>query len=170
MAIDQYEHDFQYLVESDLAEHMQKLQEAMTKPLPMSEFAIDGLGVVGLCNRYRLEADFSGCYVLMDGDSPIYVGISKSVLQRLRQHVRGTTHFDASLAYRIVARNMPHNHTRSRAMEEDDFKEQFDRAKAYLRGLNVAFVEIVNPLVLYVFEPYCAMTFDTSDWNTFETH
>ena len=170
MPIDQYKHDFQYLVETDLTEHIKILQAAMADPLPMSDFAIDGLGVVGLCSMYGLETDFPGCYVLMEGERPIYVGISKSVLQRLRQHVRGTTHFDASLAYRIAARNMPHNNTRSRAMEEEEFKEQFDSAKTYLRGLNVAFVKINNPLLLYIFEPYCAMKFDTSDWNTFETH
>ena len=45
-----------------------------------------------------------------------------------------------------------------------------DRAKEYLRSLNVAYVQISNPLVLYVFEPYCAMHFDTSQCNTFETH
>jgi hypothetical protein len=55
-------------------------------------------------------------------------------------------------------------------MEEEEFKVQFDAAKTYLRGLHVAFVKIINPLALYIFEPYCAMTFDTSEWNTFETH
>ena len=40
----------------------------------------------------------------------------------------------------------------------------------YLRSLNVAFIEIGNPLELYLFEAYCAMELDTSEWNTFETH
>ena len=38
----------------------------------------------------------------------------------------------------------------------------------------MAFVEIANPLELYLFEPYCAMElltgFDTGGWNTFLTH
>lgn len=142
----------------------------MENPVSMGDFAIDGLGVVGLSQQLGLQKDFPGCYVLMDNKNPIYVGISKNVLQRLRQHVRGTTHFDASLAYRIAAHRMPHGFTRSAAMEEDDFKAEFDDAKAYLRALEASFVEINNPLVLYLFEPYCAMQFDTSDWNTFETH
>lgn len=58
----------------------------------------------------------------------------------------------------------------AKAMEVDEFKEHFDSAKAYLRGLQAAYVRIDNPLVLYVFEPYCAMNFGTSKWNTFETH
>jgi hypothetical protein len=50
MPIDQYEHDFQYLVETELTEYMQMLKTAIANPHSMSDFAIDGLGVVGLCN------------------------------------------------------------------------------------------------------------------------
>jgi hypothetical protein len=65
---------------------------------------------------------------------------------------------------------MPHRNTRSKAMETEEFKAQFNAAKEYIRSLNVAFVKIINPLALYVFEPYCAMRFNTDVWNTFETH
>jgi len=170
MPINQYEYDFQHLVEIDLPGYMQILETSVRQPISISEFARDGVGGVGLCRRFDLEADFPGCYVLMNEQTPIYAGISKKVLQRLRQHVRGTTHFNASLAYRIAAHNMPHEHTRSQAMEQDEFKVQFDAAKKYLGSLNVAFVKIINPLALYVFEPYCAMHFNTDEWNTFETH
>jgi len=170
MSIDQYEHSFQHLVEVDLPKYMGQLEASMKRSISMSEFAIDGVGVASLCRLFDLKEDFPGCYVLMEENTPIYVGISRNVLQRLRQHVRGTTHFDASLAYRIAAHQMPHEHTRSQAMEQDEFKKQFDTTKEYLRGLNVAYVKIINPLVLYVFEPYCALRFDTKEWNTFETH
>ena len=103
-------------------------------------------------------------------DKPIYVGISRNVINRLRQHVRGKTHFDASLAYRIAKKNFPHDLTRADAMKNDVFKAEFDNAKEYISGLKVAFVEIENPLVLYFFEAYCAMYFDTFEWNTFKTH
>lgn len=106
----------------------------------------------------------------MQKGTPVYVGISRSVLRRLRQHVRGTTHFDASLAYRIAARRVPHEMTRAQAMESEEFKEQFAAAKEYRKSLAVGYVKINNPLVLYVFEPYCAMEFETAEWNTFETH
>ncbi len=136
----------------------------------MSDFAIEGVGVSSLCKSFGLVEDFSGCYVLIEEKKPVYVGISRSVLQRLRQHVRGTTHFDASLAYRIAAKKMPHGKTRTQAMEADEFKKPFADAKEYLRGLMVGYVKINNPLALYIFEPYCAIEFDTSEWNTFETH
>lgn len=170
MPIDQYEHTFQHLVDSDLPSYMATLETMIIDPIPMGDFAIDGVGVAALSERLALQGDFPGCYVLIDRGKPIYVGISKNVLQRLRQHVRGTTHFDASLAYRIAAQRMPHRHTRAKAMEADEFKAQFDTAKMYLRSLQVAYVKIINPLALYVFEPYCAIRFDTSEWNTFEAH
>jgi hypothetical protein len=170
MAIDKYDSSFEHLVTSDLPQYVAQLESAVKSRRSMNDFAIDGVGVGGLCRQLSLTADFPGCYVLLDGPEAVYVEISGNVLQRLRQHVRGTTQFDASLAYRIAADRMPHQHTRSRAMEEAAFKTEFDKAKVYLRGLQVAYVEIQNPLVLYVFEPYCAMRFDTSKWNTFETH
>ena len=39
-----------------------------------------------------------------------------------------------------------------------------------MRGCAVAFVEIPNPLELYLFEAYCAIALDTSEWNTIRTH
>ena len=170
MSIDQYEHDFVHLAQVDLPKYLMDLKAGMKNPLSMSEFAIDGLGVSGLCRRLGLEGDFPGCYVLMENETPIYVGISKNVMKRLRQHVRGKTHFDASLAYKIATHSLPHQHTRSVAMEQKAFKSEFDSAKEYLRSMNVVYVKITNPLVLYVFEPYCAMQFNTEQWNTFETH
>ena len=76
----------------------------------------------------------------------------------------------ASLAYRIACKNNPHNLTRANAMKDINFIAQFENAKDYIRKLNVATVEITNPFVLYIFEAFCAMKFDTSKWNTFETH
>jgi predicted GIY-YIG superfamily endonuclease len=170
MAIDKYVFSFEQLVTSDLPQYMAQLESSVKNPRSMDDFAVSGVGIRGICRQFSLKCDFPGCYVLLDGPTAVYVGISGNVLQRLRQHVRGATHFDASLAYRIACDRMPHKHTRSRAMEEVLFKAEFDKAKAYLRSLQVAYVEIDNPLVLYVFEPYCAMRFDTSKWNTFETH
>lgn len=55
-------------------------------------------------------------------------------------------------------------------MKDPAFQRHFNAAKTYLSSLNVAYVEIFNPLELYLFEAYCAMELDTSTWNTFETH
>jgi hypothetical protein len=46
-------------------------------------------------------------------------------------------------------------------MAEAEFQGHFLERQQYLRTLNVAFVEIVNPLELYVFEAFAAMELDT---------
>jgi hypothetical protein len=92
------------------------------------------------------------------------------VYSRLRQHVFGRTHFDASLAYRMAQHDAPHTNTRSGAMNDLAFAKVFEAKIAYLRGLRVATVRIEDPVELYLFEVYAALELGTSKWNTFRTH
>ena len=55
-------------------------------------------------------------------------------------------------------------------MSDPNFQNEFEKAKSYLKSLNVAFIEIQNDLEIYLFEAYCAMQLDTAEWNTFKTH
>jgi len=170
MPIDTCPHSFSELASSVLPKHMTQLRAAMVSPHKASEFAKPGVGPAGIAHACKLPSDFSGCYVLLEGRKPIYVGISRSVLSRVRQHVSGKSHFDASLVYSIAQRRRPTPGDRSAVMRDSQFIAEFDRAQHYLRGLDVAFVQIDNPLVLYVFEAYAAMELDTAEWNTFRTH
>ncbi len=170
MVIDNCEHSFSELAHNILPQYMDSLRSSMKNPEPMSDFAVKGVGVVTLTHRYNLKSDFSGCYVLIDGDKPIYVGISRKVIERLGQHVLETTHNSATLAYMIASARYPHSMQRNTAMADDQFIEHFNTAQNYLRQLSVAFVEIENPVELYVLEAYCSMELNTCKWNTFETH
>lgn len=170
MYIDDCRHTFEELVHSVLPAHMVRLETALGNRRPMSLFAQPKAGPVALARRCGLPGDFSGCYVLIEGERPVYVGISRKVLSRLRQHVRGRTHFDASLAYRIAQRRCPTKGSRTVAMNAPLFNKEFESAKRYLASLDVSFVDIQNPLELYVFEAYAAMSLRTHEWNTFRTH
>jgi len=140
----------------------------------MAAFARRGVGVKTLLKEFGISADFSGCYVLLERQQPIYVGISRGVIARLKRHVCGTTHFDASLAFQIAMKTHPDqtiaSRTRDDAMKDPLFGTTFEEARTYLRSLYVATVQIDNPLELYVFEPMCAVELDTHQWNSFETH
>lgn len=149
---------------------MRQLREAMATPHRMADFATAGVGVRAILKRFSRDRDFAGCYVLIKDRKPAYVGISKKVVDRLRQHVLGTTDNAASLAYRIAKGRSPHALTRKGAMAEVAFQRTFNDARSEIRGLDVAFVAVDNPLVLYVFEAFAAMELDTCEWNTFETH
>ena len=108
--------------------------------------------------------------MFVDEATPVYVGISRSVVQRLIQHVKGRTHFDATLAYRMAAFDYSHDMSRGEAMEDKDFLRCFNEAKQRLASMKVAFVEVKNDLELHVFEVYCSMELDTAQWNSFKTH
>jgi len=116
------------------------------------------------------EKDFPGCYVLLNKRKPFYVGISKSVFARLTQHVKGKTHYDASLAYRMACDREPHKLHRSSAMQNARFQIAFERAKRELRSMKAAVIEIRNPLERYAFEIFCAMRCRTGQYNSFDTH
>jgi hypothetical protein len=170
MAIDGCTATFAELAETVLPKHMENMRLAMEHPRPLAEFCISAVGVKTIAKRLGRTGDFSGCYVMLRRTVPFYVGISRGVIGRLRQHGTGRTHFDASLAYRMACEKVPHDLTRKAAMEKSEFRRAFDEAKHLLAGANVAFVEITNPLELYLFEAFCAMELDTHEWNTFRTH
>lgn len=174
MPVDECKHTFDELAREVLPGLMKQLRARMERPTSMSEFSEPGVGVATLLKGFGLKSDPPACYVLIDNGRPVYVGISKSVIKRLMEHVRGGDHFAATLAYRIAATKHPHGKTASAAMKDTEFHGRFAEQRDYLRGLDVAFIEIPNPLVLHLFEAYCAMELatgtDVGGWNTFRTH
>jgi hypothetical protein len=170
MPIDDCNHDFLELAQRVLPELMSELRRSLATPTPMAKFHVPGQGVKTLLRAHNRTTDFSGCYVLLDGGKPLYVGISRQVFRRLWNHVRGTKHFTATLAYSIAAHQFVSELPRTARMADADFLSRFNLAKLRVQKCDFAFVEITNDLVLYLFEAYCAMELDTSEWNTFRTH
>lgn len=170
MAIDGCPHTFLALATTLLPHRMQEMRTAIGDPQNMVDFAEDGVGLKTLLQRFRKPQDFPGCYVLLDKKAPIYTGISRGVVGRIIQHVKGKTHTDASLAYAMAERALPHSVSRDNAMKDPRFQAEFQRAQRYLRSLEVAFIEIPDDLELYLFEVYCSMELNTHKWNTFRTH
>lgn|ERR1035441_6972775 len=117
---------------------MAKLRAALAAPLPMFSFCKQGFGVRSILSGLRRSSDFSGCYVLLREGKPFYVGISRTVVQRLRQHVTGNTHFDASLAYQMATEKTGHKMKRADAMQDTAFRTAFEQAKALLRVLSAS--------------------------------
>jgi predicted GIY-YIG superfamily endonuclease len=169
MAIDNCPHTFEELASRVLPSHMSRMLKAFATPHKMETFGNIGIGPKTILERMGRTRDFSGCYVLLEKRKPIYIGISRSIIQRLIQHVKGKTHYDASLAYRMASIKYSHNLEREAAMKNPDFRKEFELSKEYLKKLDVAFIEITNDVELYLFEVFCAMELNTP-WNTFRTH
>jgi hypothetical protein len=170
LPIDECANTFTELGATVLPKYMQEMRLAIQNSRALSEFCAPRVGVRTILKRLGHRDDFSGCYVLLNDGKPFYVGISQGVVARLRQHVTGNTHFDASLAYKMACEKITHSVTRAAAMQTPAFRKAFEEAKSLLKGSSVAFIKIQNPLELYVFEAYCAMELDTFKWNTFRTH
>ncbi len=170
MAIDECNHTFAEMAATVLPAHMSRLGAALEQPFSLSSFCKSGVGIRSLLSQIGRSVDFAGCYVLVREGKPFYVGISRTVVQRLRQHLNGRTHFDASLAYQMATKKTLHKMKRAEAMRDGAFRKAFDEEQSLLRSCSVAFTEIPSSLELYLFEVYCAMELDTRDWNTFRTH
>ena len=170
MPIDRCEKSFDQLATTVLPRYLQDMRLALKQPKPLADFRRPRVGVRTILKELQKDDDFSGCYVFVDRDKPFYVGISRGVVARLRQHVTGKTCFDATLAYSIARDKVPHQSTGTAAMKDEQFRQAFNAARRFLADSSVAFIEIENPLELYLFEAYCAMALDTCKWNTFRTH
>jgi predicted GIY-YIG superfamily endonuclease len=170
MPIDECTYTFPEISRNVLPSLMKKMKLAMQSPFPLEDFNVKGHGPGALSKRYGLEGDFPGCYVIIERGRPLYVGISKLVLRRLRYHVQGKTHYDSNLAYTIAIRQLRLVGTREKNSKARGYKKAFNKAKKRLQKCKVAFIEIDNPLILYLFEAYCAMQLDTSKYNSFKTH
>jgi hypothetical protein len=167
--IDTCQWTFAELADIILPRYMAQMRAALMEPHNLADLCASGIGVKTIVKRLGFASDFSGCYVLARG-KPFYVGISRGVVGRLRQHGTGKTHSDASLAYLMACDKAPHKLTRSAAMKDTNFQKEFHKAQRLLNHSSVAFIEIVNDLELYLFEAYCAIELNTNKWNTFRTH
>jgi GIY-YIG catalytic domain len=128
MPIDACTSSFAEMATVVLPADMARLRTALAAPLAMSSFCVPGVGVKTILSRLRRSGDFSGCYVLLREGKPFYVGISRTVVQRLRQHVTGNTHFDASLAYLMATAKTGHDMKRSDAMQDAGSRIAFEKA------------------------------------------
>ncbi len=123
--------------------------------------------------KRKIENDYEGLYIFIDGSEPVYVGITRSIVNRLRSHSNGTTTATATLAYLI-------------AKKEGDYStEQFNDNKNKIRD---KYIEKVNDYKVYIYpfpdvipekghEYYSLSLFEImlaiklrTKWNTFKTH
>jgi hypothetical protein len=170
MPIDECVHSFERLAATILPGHFQRLQAAMESPIAAKCLVGFKSATKAALSRVHLSADFPGCYVLLDCNKPVYVGISRGVILRLVQHLNHGSHYAASLVYRMASAEYPHEMRRDQAMRDEKFKAVFLSTQERLHRMRVAFVRIDNDLELYLFEVFASMRLDTYTWNTFRTH
>jgi hypothetical protein len=117
--------------------------------------------------KVKSNNEFKGLYVFgeeLDGAiKPVYVGISRAVFRRLRQHGFGKLNNEATLAY-LMAKN--ENDEITRASCSNSILEP---KKEILRNYKVALYPVLNDYELYFYEVALSGVFKTK-WNSFRTH
>jgi hypothetical protein len=103
MPINNCTHTFEELTATVIPKHFERLRKAMASPLVASTFVGPKTATKSLLATLGRSTDFPGCYVFIDKDRPVYVGISRGVLKRLVQHLNIDSHYSASLVYKMAS-------------------------------------------------------------------
>lgn len=117
------------------------------------------------------DNEFKGLYIFGDEENgkviPVYVGISRSVFRRLRQHAWGKLPNECTLAYLKTKYRweIEGKKTERATIENEDMLP----AKAIIQNYKVVLVPVQNDYDLYFLEVALAGIFNTK-WNSFKTH
>jgi hypothetical protein len=116
-----------------------------------------------------------GIYLFGEGVTPIYVGETRNLRERLRQQTSPASRENqASLAWRIaLAAASDARHPVSGTAKDigaDEQAEMFRSAKRRVAAMSVRFIELADPVTRAVFEVYAAQALGTDEFNPGETH
>jgi hypothetical protein len=95
---------------------------------------------------------------------PIYIGISRGIFRRLKQHGWGKLDNEATLAYLMAS-----NKSNYVGKRKDFSYETLCEEQKIIRQFKVAILPELNDYDLYFMEVYFAGKLKTH-WNTFKTH
>ena len=122
-------------------------------------------------SKSKTNNEFKGLYIFGDEVNgkviPVYVGISRSVFRRLKQHAWGKKHNECSLAY-LKTRHQWELEGKQ-INRKSITNENMLPAKAIIQNFKVVLVEVQNDYDLYFLEVALAGIFNTK-WNSFKTH
>lgn len=116
-----------------------------------------------------------GIYVFYENGRPIYVGRSKNLKQRFRQHRQPSSdHHSATFAFMIAKQDAEKagidiKRTRDQLDKDTQFSRIFDIAKKRVSDMQVQVLSMDNPIEQTLFEVYAALELKT-EYNHWDTH
>jgi hypothetical protein len=116
-------------------------------------------------------------YLLSEGQIHLYVGRTRKLRQRLRQHsIVGAQHNQAVFAFKLareatgqLAAAYSAEGSRKLMCAEPVFAAAFQQAKARVRNMDLRFVEEADPTRQALLEIYASVVLRTK-YNDFDTH
>lgn len=117
---------------------------------------------------------YEGIYIFIDKDKPVYVGISRNIISRLRNHGWGITSVTSSFAYLMAkTANSELNKDKYKANEEEireKYLKKVQNLKLYVYPFNgKGNNETAEYYSLQLLEVLLSVRLKTK-WNTFKTH
>ena len=113
-----------------------------------------------------------GVYVFYECGHPIYVGRTRHIQERIRQHGDPSSRKEsATFAFQLLKDKVP-TQKRTRAEIERDYASEFAHERERIRKMCVRAVEIEDQVVQTFFELYAILALDTMKYNAnaFRTH
>jgi predicted GIY-YIG superfamily endonuclease len=116
-------------------------------------------------------------YLFSEGEQTLYVGRTRKLRQRVRQHsTPGAQHNQAVFAFRLAREKTGRGKaaystegSRMNMCREPGFRDAFTEAKARVRNMELRFVEEADPLRQALLEIYVSVVLGTRH-NDFDTH
>jgi hypothetical protein len=123
------------------------------------------------------DAPWQGIYLFSEGARPMYVGRTRNLRQRLRNHCgAGAQENQAVFAFKLTreATGKPKaayttDGSRAALMKDSVFAAAFKAAKVRVRGMDLRYVQEADPLRQALLEMYVAVVLKTP-YNDFDTH
>jgi hypothetical protein len=117
-----------------------------------------------------------GIYLFSKGDEALYVGQTRNLRVRLRNHTNPLSRENqASFAF-LVAKaeaektGVDVKQTRKVLEADEAFAKHFSEAKSGIAAMDVRFIELDGPIERTLFEIYASLALNTVLYNSFETH
>jgi len=115
-----------------------------------------------------------GIYIFYEDDKPIYVGRSRNLSKRFKQHSQQSSdHNSATFAFKIAKQDAAKEKveikkTREILQVDPDFLPFFNKAKKRVSEMKIQVIDIENAVEQTLFEVYAALELKTpyNDWRT----
>lgn len=117
----------------------------------------------------------AGVYLFSEGANLMYVGQTRNLRQRLRQHTaKASRENQASFAFNLAieaaaAAGLAFTGTRKERAADPEFASLFTAARERVAAMDVRFIELPDPIERTLFEVFAADALNLP-YNDFETH
>jgi hypothetical protein len=126
--------------------------------------------------EHAVIPDTAGIYLFSELDHAIYVGQTRKLRQRLRNHTNPLSKNNQATFAFLLAKDQAEKagvdtkQFRAQLEVDQEFAGHFKAAKLRVSEMDVRFIELAGPIERSVFEIYSSLALDTLVFNSFETH